>query len=275
MKISIVDIGSNAVKYKIFNSENFELLEYYREPLRLGRDVFNNNKLSEITINALIDLLESYSKIFIERNVEQSYFIATSAVRDSSNSHYLTEKLKELDINLKILTGKQEASLLIDFNKNIQDSAVIDIGGGSVEVCINKTGKIHYESFQLGAVRLLNLDQNARNQAMREFSSWLEKFKPVSTTFGLGGNLRAIMQANNHTGVIEVAKLKNLVKTYNQIEEKVLLDTYEIPEDRIDIVPIAAEIYLLFLTSIGAQTIENSFWSISDGLIKKVIKGEL
>ena len=36
MKISIVDIGSNAVKYKIFNSENFELLEYYREPLTYG-----------------------------------------------------------------------------------------------------------------------------------------------------------------------------------------------------------------------------------------------
>ena len=29
-----------------------------------------------------------------------------------------------LGINLKIITGKQEASLLIDFNKNIQDSAV-------------------------------------------------------------------------------------------------------------------------------------------------------
>ena len=54
-----------------------------------------------------------------------------------------------------------------------------------------------------------------------------------------------------------------------------LLDIYEIPKDRIDIVPIAAEIYLLFLASIGAQTIENSFWSISDGLIKKVVKGEL
>jgi len=275
MKISIVDIGSNAVKYKIFNSENFELLEYYREPLRLGRDVFSNNKLSEVTINALVNLLESYTKIFIERNVKESYFIATSAVRDSSNSDYLTEKLKEIGINLKIITGKQEASLLIDFNENIQDSAVIDIGGGSVEVCINKAGKMHYESFQLGAVRLLSLDQNFRNEVMREFSSWLEKFKPVSTTFGLGGNLRAIMQANNHTGVIEVAKLKNLVTTYNQLEEKVLLDIYEIPKDRIDIVPIAAEIYLLFLASIGAQTIENSFWSISDGLIKKVVKGEL
>ena len=264
MKISIVDIGSNAVKYKIFNSENFELLEYYREPLRLGRDVFSDNKLSEISINALVNLLESYSKIFIERNVKESYFIATSAVRDSSNSDYLTEKLKEIGINLKIITGKQEASLLIDFNKNIQDSAVIDIGGGSVEVCINKAGTMHYESFQLGAVRLLNLDQNLRNEVMREFSSWLEKFKPVSTTFGLGGNLRAIMQANNHAGIIEVAKLKNLVTNYKQLEEKVLLDIYEIPKDRIDIVPIAAEIYLLFLASIDAKTIENSFWSISD-----------
>ena len=67
MKISIVDIGSNAVKYKIFNSENFELDEYYREPLRLGRDVFSENKLSESTISKLIDLLVRYSEIFKER----------------------------------------------------------------------------------------------------------------------------------------------------------------------------------------------------------------
>ena len=86
----------------------------------------------------------------------------------------MAKQLKEIGINLKIITGKQEASLLIDFNKNIQDSAVIDIGGGSVEVCINKAGKMHYESFQLGAVRLLNLDQNRRNEVMREFSSWLK-----------------------------------------------------------------------------------------------------
>ena len=275
MKISIVDIGSNAVKYKIFNSETYELLEYYREPLRLGRDVFSHRKLSDTTIDALVNLLESYSKIFRERNVKQSYFIATSAVRDSTNSSYLKEKLKKININLKILTGKQEASLLVDFNKNIDDSAVIDIGGGSVEVCINKNGEIHYKSFQLGAVRLLNLDQNHKTEAMNEFSKWLGKFNPVRTTFGLGGNLRAIMQANSHTGVIHAAKLQNLIKIYKELDEKVLLETYEIPKDRIDVVPVAAEIYLLFLASIGAQTIENSFWSISDGLIKKAVKGEL
>ena len=64
MKISIVDIGSNAVKYKIFNSNNFELIEYCREPLRLGRDVFNGGKLLESTMDRLIKLLQNYSNIF-------------------------------------------------------------------------------------------------------------------------------------------------------------------------------------------------------------------
>ena len=57
MKISIVDIGSNAVKYKIFNSQNYELLDYYREPLRLGRDVFKDGSLSATTQEKLINLL--------------------------------------------------------------------------------------------------------------------------------------------------------------------------------------------------------------------------
>lgn len=275
MKISIVDIGSNAVKYKIFNSENFELVEYYREPLRLGRDVFSKNELSESTINKLIDLLIRYSEIFKERNIEQTYFIATSAVRDSENSDVLISKLEEKNIHLKILTGKQEASLLVNFNKDIEDSAVIDIGGGSVEVCINSKSDMHYESFQLGAVRLLNLNQDQRYEAMSQFGSWLEKFTPIPTTFGLGGNLRAIMQANDHKGLIHVEDLKNLIDNYNRLDEDILIQKFEIPKDRIDIVPIAAEIYLFFLSKIGAKTIENSFSSISDGLVRKVITGEL
>ena len=275
MKISIVDIGSNAVKYKIFNSENFELVEYYREPLRLGRDVFSKNELSESTINKLIDLLIRYSEIFKERNIEQTYFIATSAVRDSENSDVLINKLEEKNIHLKILTGKQEASLLVNFNKDIEDSAVIDIGGGSVDVCINSKSDMHYESFQLGAVRLLNLNQDQRYEAMSQFGSWLEEFTPIPTTFGLGGNLRAIMQANDHKGLIHVEDLKNLIDNYNRLDEDILIQKFEIPKDRIDIVPIAAEIYLFFLSKIGAKTIENSFSSISDGLVRKVITGEL
>ena len=275
MKISIVDIGSNAVKYKIFNSNNFELIEYYREPLRLGRDVFNGGKLLESTMDRLIKLLQNYSNIFDEKQIEHRYFIATSAIRDSKNSDLLAKKLNDRNIYLKILSGKQEASLLKSFNKEITNSAVIDIGGGSVEVCVNKDSKIFYESFQLGAVRLLNLSKNERKNLMTDFGNWLSLYNPIAETFGLGGNLRSLMQVNNHEGKITIDELKELIDKYNSIDKNILLNKFKIPEDRIDIVPIAAEIYLYFLNHIGSKTIENSFWSISDGLVKKVVKEEL
>ena len=275
MKISIVDIGSNAVKYKIFNSNNFELIEYYREPLRLGRDVFNGGKLLEPTMDRLIKLLQNYSDIFDEKQIEHRHFIATSAIRDSKNSDLLAKKLNDRNIYLKILSGKQEASLLESFNKDITNSAVIDIGGGSVEVCVNKDSKMFYESFQLGAVRLLNLSKSERKNLMRDFGNWLSLYNPITKAFGLGGNLRSLMQVNDHEGKITIYELKELIDKYNSIDKNTLLNEFKIPEDRIDIVPIAAEIYLFFLNHIGAETIENSFWSISDGLLKKVVKEEL
>ena len=63
MKYAIVDIGSNAIKYKIFDID-LKLVEYYRHPLRLGRDVFTKGYLEEKTIENLLNLLLEYSKIF-------------------------------------------------------------------------------------------------------------------------------------------------------------------------------------------------------------------
>ena len=275
MKISIVDIGSNAVKYKIFNSQNYELLDYYREPLRLGRDVFKNGSLSVATQEKLINLLNKYQDIFKENGIDNVKYIATSAVRDANNSDELLNKLENDGIYLKILTGKEEASLLGELNENIINSAVIDIGGGSVEVSINKDSKMYYKSFQLGAVRLLNMNENKYKRSLSKFGDWLNKFKPIPITYGLGGNLRALMQANSVTGAIQVSELKSYINTYNKFDDRTLMEKFSIPKDRIDIVPLAAKIYLFFLLKLDANSIENSFFSISDGLVKKIVKEEL
>ena len=72
MNIAIVDIGSNAIKYKIFDSK-FNLVEYYRHPLRLGRDVFSQGYLNKNTIEEVIALLESYLKVFKEKEIDEYY----------------------------------------------------------------------------------------------------------------------------------------------------------------------------------------------------------
>ena len=274
MNYAIVDIGSNAIKYKIFN-QNLELVEYYRDPLRLGRDVFSKGYLEEKTIQDLLTLLLKYKEIFEKNNIEDVHYIATSALRDTKNSQEITDVLKDNDIDLKIISGDVEASLLSEFNETKINSAVIDIGGGSLEICINSNNDIHAKSFQLGAVRLLNLNNKDKTFAINELRGWLRQFNSIKTIYGLGGNLRALMQANSVTGPIDSSDFDQHVSNYLSIDNSVLINEYKIPEDRIDIIPEALNLYSLIIKELKADIIENSFWSISDGMVKKILKDQL
>ena len=274
MNIAIVDIGSNAIKYKIFDSK-FNLVEYYRHPLRLGRDVFSNGYLEQNTINEVIQLLENYLNIFIEKEIVEHHFIATSALRDCKNSRELLSLLKDKNISVRIISGDTEAALLAEYNKNIKNSAVIDIGGGSVEVCINSENKIYTKSFQLGAVRLLNMSPDSKIAALNEFKFWLSQFSNINHIYGLGGNLRALMQVNALENVMDASNFKHHVDKYLKVPEEQLVSKHNIPKDRIDIIPEALNLYQLIINQLQSMKIENTFWSISDGLVKKIVKGQL
>ena len=274
MEYAIVDIGSNAIKYKIFDKD-LKLVEYYRHPLRLGRDVFNKGYLEEKTIENLLNLLLKYSKIFKKNNIRSVNYIATSALRDAKNSSEIVTLLEEHNLIIKIISGDVEASLLSEFNKTKTDTAVIDIGGGSLEICINSNDEIHAKSFQLGAVRLLNLNQSQKTHALKELSSWLSQFKSINLLYGLGGNLRALMQVNQIKGPMDTSNFNGYVKNYLAMNNSTLLNEYKIPADRIDIIPEALNLYGLIIKELQSKTIENTFWSISDGLVRKILNNQL
>ena len=274
MNTAIVDIGSNAIKYKIFN-DAFELQEYYRHPLRLGRDVFTNGELSDNTEKQLIELLLNYQEIFQEKKITDVHFVVTSALRDSKNVDALKKKLFNKNIELKIISGHTEASLLSEFNKDKTNTAVIDIGGGSVEICINSNNNLSFRSFQLGAVRLLNLSPKDKQAAYEELINWLSDFKGINHLYGLGGNLRALMQANSLKGILETEKFPLYVKEYLSVSDEDLILKFNIPKDRIDIIPEAITIYQLIIDALESEKIENSFWSISDGLVRKIVTNQL
>ena len=274
MKYAIVDIGSNAIKYKIFNTD-LDLVEYYRHPLRLGRDVFSKGYLEDKTIQDLLKLLLEYKKKFESKNILNVNFIATSALRDTQNAKEIIQLLKQHHIHVKIISGDVEASLLAEFNKSKTNSAVIDIGGGSLEICINTNNEIHAKSFQLGAVRLLNFNETEKLEALQELSFWLRQFKSIDHLYGLGGNLRALMQANEIKGPIKTSDFNNYINNYLSIDDTVLIEKYEIPKDRIDIIPEALNLYSLIIQELNSHFIENTFWSISDGLVRKALKDQL
>ena len=274
MNIAIVDIGSNAIKYKIFDSNNMELKDYYREPLRLGRDVFTNGYLSDYNCEKLYSLLNRYKDIFEEQGITTTHFIATSALRDAKNNTNIIRDLKNQGIDVKVISGDIEASLLKNYDFTHETEAIIDIGGGSVEMCVKQGDSYIAKSFQLGAVRLLSYSQAEQTEAFKDLGAWLGQFSSIESLVGLGGNLRALMQANEISSEFDTKLFNSYAQKYNSLSNDQLINEFNIPEDRIDIIPNALNVYSYIIKETKAKVISNSFWSISDGLAQKLIREE-
>ena len=269
--IAIVDIGSNAVKYKIFDKKSMEIIEYVREPLRLGTDVFTTGSLSIEKINALLKLLNEYKNTFEIKNINECHFIATSAIRDASNNKLIVDALRKENINLQIISGEVEAELLSNFQCLNKKYCVVDIGGGSLEIFVDDGLSKSFKSFQLGAVRLLTDKYNNSAKEIDALKDWLKKFKDVEVVYGLGGNLRSLFEVSEIEKSIKTNEMKTIVENFKKFNKDELISKFNLPPDRIDIAPVAANLYEMIATELNANVIENSFWSISNGLFNKII----
>ena len=269
--IAIVDIGSNAVKYKIFDKKSMEIIEYVREPLRLGTDVFTTGSLSIEKINALLKLLKEYKNTFEIKNINECHFIATSAIRDASNNKLIVDALRKENINLQIISGEVEAELLSNFQCLNKKYCVVDIGGGSLEIFVDDGLSKSFKSFQLGAVRLLTDKYNNSAMEIDVLKDWLKKFKDVEVVYGLGGNLRSLFEVSEIEKSIKTNEMKTIVENFKKFNKDELISKFNLPPDRIDIAPVAANLYEMIATELNANVIENSFWSISNGLFNKII----
>ena len=269
--IAIVDIGSNAVKYKIFDKKSMEIIEYVREPLRLGTDVFTTGSLSIEKINALLKLLKEYKNTFEIKNINECHFIATSAIRDASNNKLIVDALRKENINLQIISGEVEAELLSNFQCLNKKYCVVDIGGGSLEIFVDDELSKSFKSFQLGAVRLLTDKYNNSAMEIDALKDWLKKFKDVEVVYGLGGNLRSLFEVSEIEKSIKTNEMKTIVENFKKFNKDELISKFNLPPDRIDIAPVAANLYEMIATELNANVIENSFWSISNGLFNKII----
>ena len=158
MKIASIDIGTNAIKSKIFYTTptSIKCIKAMRSPIRLGGEVFEQGQLSQNKLDQVIKTIRGYEKIFIKNEIERFDIIATSAFRDTANSEE-ARRYVETAIHhpLRVISGLEEAKLM-RFHPQAQTGQtklLIDLGGGSTELYLRKGTKIEIRSFQLGAVR--------------------------------------------------------------------------------------------------------------------------
>jgi exopolyphosphatase / guanosine-5'-triphosphate,3'-diphosphate pyrophosphatase len=257
-RLGAVDIGSNAVRMLIstvlMNKGEYSLkkTEYLRIPIRLGEDVFNYGKISDVKIEKLINTLKAFKLVFELFEVNDWMVCATSAMRESANKDKILEKVKkETGFDLQVISGEREAEIInnvVALNLDNGNYLHIDVGGGSTELNIySRKKKVHSASFAIGSVRILQNED--RPEEWLRMEKWIKKYAIYTfdiTAIGTGGNINKIYDLSKakNSKPITFKKIKQ-IKDYigsHSIEQRI--NILQLNPDRADVIIPASEIYI-------------------------------
>jgi len=164
MRIGIVDLGTNSVRFAIYQTAMrgpARCLYKKKLMIRPGQGVFATGHIHPKTSKRLIREFRWFAKKAKALGATQCEAVATSAFRDAKNGRAIAKEIfKKSGVRVKIISGRQEARLIalgvLTHDSMARGScALIDIGGGSTEISwCRKQKPFRSSSLALGALRL-------------------------------------------------------------------------------------------------------------------------
>ena len=273
MKIAAIDIGTNAIKSKIFDTTptSIDFKDGVRTPIRLGTEVFLEGKIPKKKLIDLSILIDKYIKFFKQNEVKLYEIVATSAFRDTNNSEesrrFIEQKIGQ---PVRIISGFEEANL-IKFHPDaslLSDKFFVDIGGGSTEFFQYSENNLHLtQSFQLGAVR--NMLKKDKLSEWDRMSHWLNENQLNSKLIGIGGNIRSFFRLCD-AKTMDADMFLNEVKLLSSIEKDKKINLFNLSEDRADVIDEALKIYSKIIKKVRPKKIKATKWGVSDSISVKL-----
>ncbi len=202
--VAVLDIGSNSVRLVVYERHARSLTPLYNEKsaCALGRGVAATGKLAYENIDRALTAIQRFALVAKLMKVGKVYILATSAVREASNSKGFVDAVEEtMGAKVQVLSGAEEAhfaalGVLAGIPGFI--GVVGDLGGGSLELSAMNAGQeASGETHELGVIRMQD-DSNssvAKAQALakqRLKSSEILKGKSGTAFCAIGGTWRSL-----------------------------------------------------------------------------------
>jgi exopolyphosphatase / guanosine-5'-triphosphate,3'-diphosphate pyrophosphatase len=164
VRLAAIDIGSNSIRQIVADvspSGDIRVVDEMKAAPRLGAGLDDTGSLSDTSIAAAVEALTRMAALARQLGAERIVAVATSAVRDAANgADFLRRVREEAELDVRLVDGDEEARLsfrsaLAHFELGVGRTAVVDIGGGSLELALAADGLVeHIISLPFGAVRL-------------------------------------------------------------------------------------------------------------------------
>jgi exopolyphosphatase / guanosine-5'-triphosphate,3'-diphosphate pyrophosphatase len=286
MRLAAIDIGSNAARLLITEvvehngaKPEFQKLNLVRVPLRLGFDVFENNRISEEKTTMVLKTIKAYKYLLDIYDVKHIKACATSAMRDAQNSQEIIRKVKdETGIQIEVITGDAEASFIYENHiaenlDKLHSYLYIDVGGGSTELTFFADGKLVFKkSFNIGTIRLLKQQVDDYTwDDMKDFIRRETKFYSGDMiAIGSGGNINKVfsLSKKKEGKPLHIELLKDYYKELGSVSLEDRIRLYKLREDRADVILPALSIYINVMKWSGIDEIYVPKIGLADGLVQ-------
>ncbi|HEY7684733.1 MAG TPA: Ppx/GppA phosphatase family protein [Gemmatimonadales bacterium] len=164
VRLAAIDVGTNSIRCvvaEVQSDGSYRVLDEEREMTRLGQDLFTRGRLSAESMERSIATLVKMKAIADGYEVAELRAVATSGVREAANGRaFCREVRKRCGLSIEVISPEEEAQLALrsalrHFDLAGRSVAVVDLGGGSMEVVLTAGSVVdQMHTLPLGAVRL-------------------------------------------------------------------------------------------------------------------------
>ena len=305
--MAAIDIGSSAIRMDIAEIKPdgaIRILDSLKKGVQLGREAFTDGHLSQDTIRAACESLRDFKKVMDSYGVSRYRAVATSAVRESSNSEtFLDRLLMSTGLDVEIIDGPEEnrltLSAVMDSLRGESDigkakSLLVEVGGGSTDIAFLSDGELQQSStIPLGSIRLraglsagpAKPEQQVRllKRQINGFLSNLKREMEIRNAvhcIALGGDIRFAARILNSSA--QNARLSSIpreafsefVDALSKLTTDAIIQKYSIPYlDAETLVP-ALLTYMQLFKETQSQNITLSDANIRAGILQDLAPAE-
>jgi len=138
-----IDLGTNNCRMLMARraGRGLRVVDAYSRIVRLGEGLTASGQLSDAAMDRAIEALQVCADRFERRGAKPIRAIATEACRAADNGEAFLERARErTGLPLELISAEEEARLAVQGSLDLLDEScdaalVIDIGGGSTELC--------------------------------------------------------------------------------------------------------------------------------------------
>jgi Exopolyphosphatase len=207
-RIGIVDIGSNSVRFVVFDglARTIHTLHNEKTICSIGRDLGATGMLYKEGVDAALEALRRYRLLAEKLGVTVREAVATAAARDAKNGPDFVKRAESAwGAGVRVLTGTEEAKLAgegVIAAIPDADGLTADLGGGSLDMVTVKNGHTgEAVSLPFGPLRLVDLSKGDLDRTRQIVDAELSKWLPLKALDGkslylVGGIWRSVARVD-------------------------------------------------------------------------------